>query len=509
MALACASALPLGFQVRAAEPASLSAVAIPDGELQKALATAQQAIAAQDCAGALTVLDPLVPRLGDGPQRAALQRIRLFCLGVEGRATDIALVQRELAKSLPTDGLVRAYGILVAADENRYVDAASQLSALATSAPHSLEILTGQSVRAISLQLTREHAYRQRGEMLVALAKADWQPSDLPELRSSFAQGAIETLIANGKADEAAGLLDRIDQPEMLTSMATERRYAALWPMIEDRLGPKSAIMADRFARERLVFYANNPDAPAALRDATNAMLVLGRYSEVVEMTDNVVVEDGMGHEAVQTMMYRARALSTLKRGEEARKLLSSVAALNPQRTPDASSMIITFAEFLDDSGHEEEALAFTREAQAKATAVLSDFGRRWLDRTEVCALSALGRTAEANAAVDRMKLVSAQNQAATIEALLCAKRDAEATKIAIKAFDDSDMASNLVAQFQPSDSTWAPAPSRLRSLWLAFLARPDVKAAFERKGRILPRTLWPSPTPRAIPHSGGGSSLT
>jgi tetratricopeptide (TPR) repeat protein len=495
----------------AAEPvvASGAPATIPDTELQKALVTAQQAIAAQDCGGALGELDPLVPRLGDGPQRAALQRIRLFCLGVEGRAADIASVQRELAKTLPTDGLVRAYGVLVAADENRYIDAANQLSALATSAPHSLEILTGQSVRAISLQLTREHAYRQRGEMLVALAKADWQPSDLPELRSSFAQGAIETLIASGKADEAAGLLDRIDQPEMLTTMATERQYTALWPMIEDRLGPKSATMADRFARDRLVFYANNPDAPAALRDATNAMLVLGRYSEVVEMTDNVVVQDGMPHEAVQTMMYRARALSTLKRADEARKLLSGVAALDPQRTPDAASMIITFAEFLDDNGRELEALTFTREAQAKAAGALSDFGRRWLDRTEVCALSALGKTAEANAALDRMKLVSAQNQAATIEAMLCAKRDAEAAQIALKAFDDNDMASNLVAQFQPSDSTWAPAPSRLRSLWLAFLARPDVKMAFERKGRILPRTLWPSPAPRPIPHSGGASSLT
>lgn len=510
-ALACASALPGYSFAQAAQSVveSVASATIPDAELQKALVAAQQAIDAQDCRGALDVLDPVVLRLGDSPQRAAMQRIRLFCLGVEGRAADIPSVQRELAKSLPTDGLVRAYGILVAADESRYVDAANQVSALAASAPHSLDILSGQSVRAISLQLTREHAYRQRGEMLVALAKADWQPSDLPELRSSFAQGAIETLIASGKADEAAGLLDRIDQPEMLTSMATERQYAVLWPMIEDRLGPKSATMADSFARDRLVFYANNPDAPAALRDATNAMLILGRYSEVVEMTDNVAVQNGMTHEALQTLMYRARALTTLKRGDEARKLLSSVAALDPQRTPDASSMIISFAEFLDDNGREQEALAFTREAQARASAVLSDFGQRWLDRTEVCALSALGKMAEANAAIDRMKLVSAHNQAATIEAMLCAKRDAEAAKIAVKAFDDKDMTSNLIAQFQPSDSTWAPTPSRLRSLWLAFLARPDVKAAFERKGRILPRTLWPSPTPRPIPHSGDASSLT
>lgn len=485
--------------------------AVSDDDLKMALATAQQAISAQDCHGALAVLDPLVDRVGDPSRRAVLQRIRLFCLGMDGRVADLANVQRELSKTMPADGLVRAYGVLVAADENRYVDAASQLSALATTAPHNLEILTGHSVRAISVQLTREHAYRQRGEMLIALAKADWQPSDLPELRSSFAQGAIETLISGGRNDEAAGLLDRIDQPEMLSSMATERQYTVLWPMIEGRLGPKSGKAVDRYARDRLAFYANNPDSGAALRDATDAMLVLGRYGEVVEMTDNIAVQDSMSHEAIQTMVYRARALSTLKRDDEATKLLGSFAALDLQKTPEASSMIISFAEYLDDIGREQQALAAARQAQQTAAGALSDFGKRWLDRTEVCALAALGHSAEANAAVDRLKLLSAQNQAATIEALLCTKRDAEAAQIAVKAFDDSDMASNLVAQLQPEDSIWAPAPSRLKQLWQAFLlARPDVKAAFERKGRVLPRNFWPSPQPRVIPHSSGnGSSLT
>jgi len=199
-----------------------------------------------------------------------------------------------------------------------------------------------------------------------------------------------------------------------------------------------------------------------------------------------------------------------LKRDDDVVKLMSGVVALDLRRTPEATALLVSYAEFLDETGREKEALATARAARLNGDAFFSDFGMRWLDRTEVCALSALGRVAEANAAMDRMKLLVAQNQPATIEALLCVKRDAEAAKIIVKAFDDNDMADNLITQFQPQDAIWAPSPSRLRQLWIAFLARPDVKAVFEQKGRVLPRNFWPSPQPRPIPHeSGNGSSLT
>jgi tetratricopeptide (TPR) repeat protein len=504
-ALALSAPLPLAAQT----PFASVGKAIPAEQLKRALASAQQAIAGQDCHAALAALDPLVPQLGDDPTRAIVQRLRLMCLGVDGRAADIPAVQRELTKSMPRDGLVQAFGVLVAADESRFVDAANQIATLASSSPQSLEILTGASVRAISVRLTEQHAYQARADMLVALAQVDWQPADFPELRLNFAQGAIEALLGNGKVDDAAALLDRIDQPEMLTSMAIERHYTPLWPAIERKLGPQSGLTIDRFARDRLGFFANNPNSEAALRDATNAMLLLGRYTDVVDMTDRVTVHAGISRDAVRTLLYRARAFAALKRDDDAVNLFNGFMALDLREIPEATPAYVNYAEFLDEIGREEEALATARIALDKASGMLTDFGKRWLDRTEVCALSALGRADEANAAADRLKALSGQNPAAAIEALLCAKRDTEASAIALKAFDDGDVASNLVVQFQPAGSTWAPAPSRLRALWLAFLSRPEIKVAFEHKGRILPQGLWPAADPRAIPRRASGSSLT
>ncbi len=500
--------LTLGVALALSIVAPARAAPVAGDTLQKSLEAAQRAVSAQDCRGALLALDPLVPQLGETPQRAVVQRMRLVCLGVEGRAADIPGVQRELARSLPRDGLVQAFGVLVAADENRYADAARQIESLAATSPKNLDILTGSSVRAIVLRLSEQRAYADRARVLVALARADWQPTDIPELRTSFAQGAIESLVSSGQTDEAIELLGRIDQPEMLSGMAIDRQYSKLWPSIETRIGPNGGKIADGFARDRLNAFSNNPDSIPALREAVTAMLVLGRYDDVVAIAQDVAVKEGMGRDEVRIVLNRARALAALKRTDEAVALLSGFVALDPARTPEAASALISYAEFLDEAGREQEALSVTRAAMRSAGPTLTDFGRRWLDRTEVCALSALGQTTQANAAMDRLIAVSVQNRPATIEALLCSKRDDEAARMAIKGFEDNDVAENLIMQFQPAASLWAPSPSRLRLLWQAFLARPDVRQAFERKGRVLPKTLWPSPDPRAVPRSGG-STLT
>ena len=131
---------------------------------------------------------------------------------------------------------------------------------------------------------------------------------------------------------------------------------------------------------------------------------------------------------------------------------------------PAALTAQIGYAEFLDENGRSADALAVARKARDDGGDLLSDIGRRWLDRTEICALSALGRTAEAGQAIERMKSVAEQNRPAAIEALLCAHRDAEASQIALKAFGDAEVAADLLLQFQPPGALWASTPSRLRS---------------------------------------------
>lgn len=490
-------------------PLSAQAIETPS-PVDSAIGRAQDAASRQDCAGVLGALDPVLPALQPGTDRTAVQRLRLVCLGAVGRAQELPAVQRELVQALPRDGVVRAFGVLIAADESRFADAADQIASLAATSPRSLDVLTGQAVRAISTHLETDHANDARDRMMIALARADWAPADFPELRTGFAEGAIGALIRQGAPDEAEGLLDRIDQPELLSSMLVDRHYTKLWPAIEAQLGPAGGASVDRFALERLTAFGDSPDSDVALRDAANAMLLLGRYDDVIALTDRVQVADGMSREAVSTLLYRARALAALRQVDAVDRLFSGLMTFNLASAPAASTALVSYAEFLDDAGRPAKGLEVARSARSKASGYLTDLGERWLDRTEVCTLSALGKVAEANQAMDRLKKLADQNPSAVIEALLCARRDAEASQVAIKAFADREAASDLLLQFQPAESTWAPAPSRLRELWVAFLARPEIRAAFDRTGRIMPRAFWPDRAPRSIPRRpSSGAPLT
>lgn len=500
--------LPIALLLAFGSPALAGNAA---ADVQGAIGKAQEAAGRDDCLGVLDALDPVLPTLEKGPERLLAQRMRLICLGAEGRAGELAAVQRELAEAMPRDGMVKAFGVLIAADENRFGDAADQIAVIAATSPQSLNVLTGAAVRAISMKLAEDHAHDAvRRRMMIALARADWEPTDIPELRVGFAEGAIEALIDQGEPAEAEGLLERIDQPEVLSGMMIDRHFMPLWPALEARLGPASTISVDRFARDRLSLFGDLPDSEVALRDAANAMLLLGRYQDVVDMTRDVAVGEDMSRDRVRILLYRARALAAMHRNDEVDRLFAPLRSVDLRRTPSASTALITYAEFLDEIGRPEEALAVARDTRSRGEDMLSDLGKLWLDRTEICTLSTLGRMAEADSAIRAIKAKAGQNQPAAIEALLCAKRVGEASEIAVKAFQDDQIGGELLIQFQPAASLFAPAPSRLRDLWLAFLTRPEIKAAFDRKGRVLPRSLWPDARPRAIPRRpSSGTTLT
>jgi tetratricopeptide (TPR) repeat protein len=481
-------------------PPQRAAESVSPTELRDTVRAAIERGQAEDCDGALRLLDPLLPRLSAGTERNGVQRLRLACLGPAGRSAELVAVQRELAVAMPRDGTVRSFGIFIAMGEGRFTDAAEQLAVLAEDDPASLHLISGNSWRGIAQKLNEQSQFALRDRLFVALARADWQPQDRPEMRDALAQGAIEALLAKREVNEAGELLGRVEMPELLYAMATERVYEPLWPAIETRLGPQAGKAIDRFAAARLEDLARTPDDHHALRGAVRAFILLGRYADATEIAQPIAVTEGMGEDEVAVVRYHAQALAALGRPAEALETLRGFRTVDLASTPEATSGLVGLAEMLDETDRPDEALAVARETLARGDDALSDWGKAWLRRTEACTLGTLGRTAEARATGDAIKASAARNQPAAIEALLCLKRDDEAAAIALQAFATSEGASMLADQFQPEGAIWAPAQSRLRGLWASFLARPDIKAAFQRRARILPKPLWPGREPRAIP---------
>lgn|GEM_PF-2033361 len=473
-----------------------------DAEMQRAVNVAMERGRANDCVGVLAAVDPLLPRLQMGEKRTSIQLLRLPCLGIAGRMSELPAVYQELESGAPRNPMVRSFGIAIAADMGDFKLAGERLATVAEEQPAMLPLVSGEVWRSIAQRLTERKDLALRDRLYVALARAGWQPNDKPELAEGLARGAIEALLAKKETDEARSMLPRISMPEVLTGMAIERVYAPLWPDIEERLGPQSATAIDEFAVNRLETFARAPDDPKVRRDAARAFLLLGRDSDVVEITDEVKVADGMSEDDVMITSYQARALEGLGRTDDALNLMRGYDKIDLATSGEAVSGLVGLAEQLDEAGRSQEALTVAQGAMARGSRYLSGWGMAWLRRTEACALAGLGRTAEAKTVGDALAADPDSNPAATIEGLLCLKRLDEAAKIAVSTLATTEGAGQIADQFQPDGAFGLPGKSKLRAMWQPFLQRPDVKAAFEKAARILPKTLWPSETPREIPRA-------
>jgi tetratricopeptide (TPR) repeat protein len=287
-----------------------------------------------------------------------------------------------------------------------------------------------------------------------------------------------------------------------------ERIYQPIWPDIEARIGPAGGRAIDRFAASRLALLASTPDDAHAVRDGVRSFILLGRYEDAIEQAGSPKIVEGMGEDAVAIALYRAQALTALGKRDDALASLAPFTTLDLNKTPEAVNGVIGLAEMLDESGRAEAALKLADAALAAGSrGALSTYGVRWLERTR-------GRTVEAAKQGDALRAGSADNEAAAVEGLLCLGRKDEAAAIAIHALGSVEGTSTIADQFQPSGAFWAASESRLRALWAPLLARPDVKAAFDKSARILPQSLWPAKEPRPNPHTaptgpGGGDDVS
>lgn len=465
---------------------------------------------AGDCRAVLGLLDPMVAgQAGEGtPSRFAAQLLRLPCLSTVGRSAEAPAVLAELKRVSPTNPVVQGYEVFADLDAGRYAQAADNLGAIADSRSKALALMPGDLWQALAQRLTLAGDIQRRDRVALSLALADWDPADQPELSESIAADGVGALLDQKAEDDARQLLGRIDRPALLWQMAIEHRYVALWPDIEAKLGPAGGRAIDHYARTALDAYAAAPQDPQTQLDAAQAFLFLGRFDDVPSVAGSTMIAPHMSEQQVSLVLADAMALAAGGERDRALDRLRPFARVDFKANPQAAGALITLAELLDQSGHYDEELAV---AQAGA-AYLSPFGLAWLQRNRVCALTGLGRIAEAKVAGDALKASAKDNQAAAIEGLLCAGRDDEAAAIAISTLATGEGADRLADQFQPDGALLPHPPSRLRGLWMRLLGRADVRAAFDRAARILPKPYWPATTPRPLPappSDGTGDGLT
>lgn len=312
---------------------------------------------------------------------------------------------------------------------------------------------------------------------------------DIVSVRDGFAFSAIRDHVSHGEVDEARRIAATIVDRETLTTLLTSRRYEALWPSLEARVGDRmeQASSAAVMAGERL--FKEQPDSVDARAALVTALVDADREIEA----EKLAAAFASTPELLKTIdepggwliNQHARILTSLKRTGEAEARMAQLAPLDITEKRWLISMRINRIAGLIKDDRLKAAAPLIREATPLAERYGSPYARQLVRMYALCHAAMEERRADAEAMLPDLLKHEADGRTATAEALMCLGRDDEAARKVVALLEDETQREGMIAYLQPGKvesaaGDWAGDLTPLRR-------RPDVQAAFERVGRVLP----------------------
>jgi hypothetical protein len=446
---------------------------------------------------ALARLDTALAAAALPRERGAIQRWRGLILADMGQLAEARAAMEVAVASdpAPAPPLLAVLFKLRALDDDAPA-AAETLVLLAASDRRELDALPTALVGRVRAGLAANEA--RAFDLDFALVTAGWtgdggDDDTLDALRMTVIGG----LLARDRVDEAAALLDDVLSPNTLLRLGIDRRFSALWPEVEARLGPgaRAASEAD-VARAKARFEAA-PEAVSARRLYAEALNLAAREDEALEVASGAALDaaglDALAVEDLWLVALEAQLLAHFGRGDEALARYDALATSQFDGRPDLIGPIIARALFAVALDRPAAALSAADFAAERAE-IASPSGRLFIDAARACALSARGEQEAADAAAAALLGVLADNRRAGLMALICLDRLDEAAALIVAALDDPQQRTDMLWELQPFliAAHEGSIDARARTAMRALKARRDVRAAFEAAGRDLPKAVSP-----------------
>ena len=335
-----------------------------------------------------------------------------------------------------------------------------------------------------------ENQERRNEDRRIALARIGFG-GDTPSADFAAAD-AISILMKRADTAAAAELLRFVDEPTAIENMLITRRYAALWPQIEQHAGPRlEKVRASSVAAAQRAYEAA-PEDHENLANYINALRHARRLDEAIVLRSKLPATSAAMASADEQMGWAvnnlAFALHDAGKTEEADSLF---AMLNDAPMPPEGwriSMKINRLELLVLEGKYDRALPLI-EPTARTNG--SPYADQLVRRLRYCVLSALGRKSEAATHLPEMLKHSADAPHSTVDALLCAGDVDRAEKVALETLrltgsKKDSFEESLVRQLQPVELT-SDDPSVWQGRWNELKSRPAIRREFDRLGRDMP----------------------
>ena len=474
----------------------LAAAPVEAPRFESQLAAAAALVDANKTADALVILDAM-RLVTDLPlERGQIDGLRSFALARANRIPEARLAIEAGIASTPSPSLLLLRQLfLLRAFDGDPKGAGDALLLIAATDPQGLNSLptdiVNDVVRAAKDDETRAF------ELDYALVTAGWSPpdatlADLDWLRLRLATG----LVRRDRLGDARPIIAAILNPVVLVRLGIDRRFAALWPEIEARLGPGADLADAVYVGEAKARFETRPASMIARMGYAEALNIASREPEAIAVADVAKTPDDLAKLADREIWLVNLHAQLLGDAGNADAALARLAALNASPIAGRPGMLGTMISevLLAQKLGRSEATLTLADAIAPKLPATSALGRLYIDQARACALADLGRKADAAAAAAALIAAPAGNDDAYLAAMICLGRsDAAAAAIVRRLSDPADRA-GMLFDLQPFLIADRPGAmdARTRAGLRGLKARPDVRAAYQKAGRDLPAAVAP-----------------
>lgn len=308
---------------------------------------------------------------------------------------------------------------------------------------------------------------------------------------------AIEHAVVSGDSEGAGALISKLHDPNAFVSLLAYRKYVALWPEVEARIGENFAsVTAEDKARQQEKL-ANDQDNLEQLNTTAHAYLFDGDFEAVIELADTYVERDNLAQtiaiDEAWVLNIKAYALDALGRVEEADRQFDFFVQFDPIEHPWVVSFVINRATRLVGQARYEEGLEAAAIAEPIARDYGNDFASSLVLRSQICGLAGLGQMDHAALLMSELRKVGNDNIDLMVTSLLCLEKDDQAAAILSEALDDEFDRDNVLLEYLPDEFELFYTPSVLRGSRELILDRPELRARFEEHIRDVPKRFYPA----------------
>ena len=313
-----------------------------------------------------------------------------------------------------------------------------------------------------------------------------------------LAASAIDILVKRGDVSGAGDLLTYIDDPLTIENMLVQKRYAVLWPRIEEHAGNHLSKVQTSSAANAEQDYQGAPDDNAKFQTYINALRYAGRLNDAIALSTKLpATRETMAKVDEQTgwaVNNLALALHQAGRANEADRMFAMLNETPMENGGWRVSMIINRLALLVADGKFDKAATLLDATEGSAREDGNDYARQLVRRLKYCTLSSLGRKDGAAKLLPDMLAHAEDAPQPTIEGLLCAGEIDKAEQLTLQTLSDPKATPAKKMKFE-GDFVRALQPIPLTddepSVWTNRLTvlrqRPAIAAAYNRLGRDMP----------------------